>query len=99
MRKNWRIFSFTAGSRSLRQTMGSSGSLGDSQITRTLSATVGWPFWRFCSSRSRCRRSAVELLVATSSTPLATAKRLAWWLAARTWAKQVSGSMPRGANR
>ena len=66
--KNWRSFSFTAGSRSLRQMIGSSGRVGEVQITFTLSASVR-PDWRFSISEA-------ELLVATSSVPLATASRL-----------------------
>ncbi len=45
------------------------------------------------------KRTPTELLVDTSSTPLATENELAWWLAERTVLKHLAGSMPLGVNR
>ena len=56
-----------------------------------LAASFGFSRWK--------NRMPTELLVAASSTPLATENALAWWLAERTVLKHLEGSMPLGVNR
>ncbi len=71
--------------------MEDSGNGGERQMTSIFSATCGF-------SRPAKTRPTL-LLVAMSSTPLATEKTLAWWLAERTALKHLAGSMSFGVNR
>ena len=75
----------------MRTTIELSGSGGDVQITSIFFASSGCWRWK--------NRMPTVLLVATSSTPLATENELAWWLAARTALKHFAGSMPFGVYR
>ena len=52
-----------------------------------------------CGFSLRMNRVLTLLEVATSITPVATPKALAWWLAERTVLKHWLGTTPRGLNR
>ena len=71
--------------------MPDSGIGGETQMSSICDASCGF-------SR-RMKTVLTELEVATSTTPVATAKALAWWLAERTVLKHWFGTMPRGLNR
>ena len=92
---NLEILALVAASRSARQTIGSSGMVGEVQIT-LMPATV---FWAMASGLAARRSMDWVLLVAASSTPEPTPNRLVSWLAERTVLKQAAGSIPLGANR